>query len=57
MNTKKLLENISENCLSQLTKYKYNKGLDNTLVLKDGDYQKGINEVLSEIKSQLNEEK
>lgn len=28
MDTKKLLENISEDCLSQLTKYKYNKGLD-----------------------------
>ena len=100
MDTKKLLENISENCLSQLTKYKYNKNLDvsekyrkgkiisyqyvldliyhffekdrllklefesiisNELdkisMLKNGDYQKSINEVLSEIKSQLKEEK
>jgi len=98
MDTKKLLENISEDCLSQLTKYKYNKGLDvsekyrkgkitsyqyvldliyhfyekdrllkiefeniissqidNTYQLKEGDYRNGINEVLSEIKSQLNE--
>ena len=100
MDTKKLLEEISNNCSSQLTKYKYNKGLDisdkyrkgkitsyqyvldliyhffekdrllkiefesiiskemdNISMLKNGDYQKGINEVLSEIKSQLNEEK
>lgn len=28
MNTKLLLEDISENCLSQLTKYKFNIGLD-----------------------------
>ena len=28
MNTKLLLEDISEDCLSQLTKYKFNKGLD-----------------------------
>ena len=28
MNTKLLLEDISEDCLSQLTKYKYNKGLN-----------------------------
>jgi len=100
MDTKKLLEEISNNCSSQLTKYKYNKGLDisekyrkgkitsyqyvldliyhffekerllkiefesiiskgmdNISMLKNGDYQKGINEVLSEIKSQLNEGK
>jgi len=98
MDTKKLLENISNNCSSQLSKYKYNKGLDisgkyrkgkitsytyvldliyhffekerllkiefesiiskemdNISTLKSGDYQRGINEVLSEIKSQLNE--
>ena len=28
MDTKKLLENISNNCSSELTKYKFNKGLD-----------------------------
>jgi len=28
MDTKKILENISEDCLYQLTKYKYNKNLD-----------------------------
>ena len=28
MNTKKLLEDISEDCLSQLAMYKFNKGLD-----------------------------
>ena len=28
MNTKLLLESISDNCLSQLTKYKYNRGLN-----------------------------
>ena len=28
MDTKKLLEIISEDCLAQLTKYKYNKGLN-----------------------------
>ena len=28
MDTKKLLEHISNNCSSQLTKYKFNKGLD-----------------------------
>jgi len=28
MDTKKLLEHISNNCSSQLTKYKYNKDLD-----------------------------
>jgi len=28
MSTKKLLEDISTNCLSQLTKYKFNKQLD-----------------------------
>lgn len=27
MNTKELLENISDDCLSQLTKYKYNESL------------------------------
>jgi len=100
MDTKKLLENISNNCSSELSKYKYNKGLDisdkyrkgkvtsyqyvldliyhffekdrllkmefesiitkeldNTSLLKNGDYRNGINEVLSEIKSQLKEEK
>jgi len=100
MDTKKLLENISNNCSSELSKYKYNKSLDisdkykkgkvtsyqyvldliyhffekerllkiefesiiskemdNTLLLKNGDYRNGINEVLSEIKSQLNEGK
>ena len=100
MDTKKLLENISEDCLSQLTKYKYNKGLnisekyrkgkvtsyqyvldliyhffekdkqmkiefesilnsqmDTVSTLKDSEYKKGINEVLIEIKSKLNEEK
>jgi hypothetical protein len=100
MDTKKLLEHISNSCSSQLTKYKYNKGLDisdkyrkgkvtsyqyvldliyhffekdrllkiefesiiskeldNASMLKNGDYQRGINEVLSEIKSQLNEGK
>jgi len=100
MDTKKLLENISNNCSSELTKYKFNKGLDisekyrkgkitsytfvldliyhffekerllkiefesiiskeidNISTLKSGDYQRGINEVLSEIKSQLNEGK
>ena len=29
--------------------------IDNTYQLKEGDYRNGINEVLSEIKSQLNE--
>lgn len=100
MDTKKLLENISNNCSSELSKYKYNKGLDisekyrkgkitsytfvldliyhffekgrllkiefesiisnemdKISTLKNGDYQRGINEVLSEIKSQLNEGK
>jgi hypothetical protein len=100
MNTKKLLEHISEDCLSQLTKYKYNKGLNisdkyrkgkitsyqyvldliyhffekdrllkiefdsiitnelnNTSLLKNGDYKNSISEVLSEITSQLNHEK
>ena len=100
MDTKKLLENISNNCSSELSKYKYNKGLNisdkyrkgkvtsyqyvldliyhffekerllkiefesiitkelgNTSLLKNGDYRNGINEVLSEIKSQLNEGK
>ena len=100
MDTKKLLENISNNCSSQLTKYKFNKGLDisdkyrkgevtsyqyvldliyhffekdkqlkiefesrisdemdKISTLKNGDYQRGINEVLSEIKSKLNEGK
>ena len=100
MDTKKLLENISNNCSSELTKYKFNKGLDisekyrkgkitsytyvldliyhffekerllkiefesiiskemdKVSALKSGDYQRGINEVLSEIKSQLNEGK
>jgi len=28
MDTKKLLENISNNCSSELSKYKYNKGLN-----------------------------
>ena len=28
MDTKKLLENISNNCSSELTKYKFNKVLD-----------------------------
>jgi len=28
MDTKKLLEHISNNCSSELSKYKYNKGLD-----------------------------
>ena len=28
MNTKELLENISNDCLTQITKYKYNKNLD-----------------------------
>jgi len=98
MDTKKLLEHISNNCSSELSKYKYNKGLDisdkyrkgkvtsyqyvldliyhffekerllkiefesiitkeldNTSLLKNGDYRNGINEVLSEIKSQLKE--
>jgi hypothetical protein len=98
MNTKKLLENISEDCSDQLTKYKYNKGLnisekyrkgkiislqyvldliyhfyekdkqlkiefeniltsqiEDTSKLKDGDYKNGITEVLSRIKTQLNE--
>ena len=100
MDTKKLLEEISNDCLSQLTKYKFNKDLDisdkyrkgkitsyeyvldliyhffekdkqmkiefeniisnqmdKISMLKNGDYQRGINEVLSEIKSQLNEGK
>jgi len=100
MDTKKLLEHISNNCSSQLTKYKFNKGLDisdkyrkgkitsytyvldliyhffekdrllkiefesiisdemdKISTLKNGDYQRKINEVLSEIKSQLNEGK
>ena len=100
MDTKKLLEHISNNCSSELSKYKYNKGLDisdkyrkgkitsytyvldliyhffekerllkiefesiiskemnNISTLQSGDYQRGINEVLSEIKSQLNEGK
>ena len=100
MDTKKLLEHISNNCSSELSKYKYNKGLDisdkyrkgkitsytyvldliyhffekerllkiefesiiskeidNISTLKGGDYQRGINAVLSEIKFQLNEEK
>ncbi len=90
MDTKKLLEHISNNCSSELSKYKYKKGkvtsyqyvldliyhffekerllkiefesiitkeLDNTSLLKNGDYRNGINEVLSEIKSQLNEGK
>ena len=100
MDTKKLLEHISNNCSSELSKYKYNKGLgisekyrkgkitsytyvldliyhffekerllkiefeciiskeiDNISTLKSGDYQRGINEVLSEIKSQLNKGK
>ncbi len=100
MDTKKLLENISNNCSSELSKYKYNKGLDisdkyrkgkvtsytfvldliyhffekerllkiefesiisdemdKISTLKNGDYQRGINEVLSEIKSQLKEGK
>ena len=99
MDTKKLLEDISENCLSQLTKYKYNKGLnvsekyrngkitsyqyvldltyhffqkdkqlkiefenhidsqiDKISSLKSGDYQRGIIEVLNQIKHQLKEE-
>ena len=98
MNTKLLLEDISEDCLSQLTKYKFNKGLDisdkyrkgkvtslqyvldliyhfyekdkllkiefeNLLDsqmkeisdLKDGDYKNGVIEILSWIKTQLNE--
>ena len=100
MDTKQLLENISNNCSSELSKYKYNKGLDisdkyrkgkvtsyqyvldliyhffekerllkiefesiisdemdKISTLKSGDYQRGINEVLSEIKFQLNEGK
>jgi len=28
MDTKKLLEEISNNCSAELSKYKYNKGLD-----------------------------
>lgn len=28
MNTKELLEHISNDCLAELTRYKYNKGLD-----------------------------
>ena len=98
MNTKLLLEDISEDCLSQLTKYKFNKGLDisdkyrkgkvtslqyvmdliyhfyekdkqmkiefeNLLDsqmkeisdLNDGDYKNGVIEILSWIKTQLNE--
>jgi len=100
MDTKKLLETISEDCSSQLTKYKFNKGLnisnkyrkgkitsyqyvldliyhffekdkllkiefeslisnelEKTSLLKNGDYQRGINEVLSKIKYQLNEKR
>jgi len=33
------------------------KEMDNISTLKSGDYQRGINEVLNEIKSQLNEGK
>ena len=98
MNTKLLLESISNDCLNQLTMYQYNKGLDisdkyrkgkvtslqyvldliyhfyekdkllkiefeNLLDsqmkeisdLKDGDYKNGVIEILSWIKTQLNE--
>ncbi len=96
MYTKKLLETISVDCSAQLTKYKFNKGLDisdkyrrgkiaslqyvldliyhfyekdkqmkiefeNLITsqmddiskLKNGDYKKGVNEVLSWTKIQL----
>ena len=36
MNTKELLENISTDCLGQLTKYKYNKNLDISSKYKKG---------------------
>ena len=100
MNTKELLENISTNCLDQLTKYKYNKNLNisdkyrkgkitaltytldliyhfyekdrllkkefehllseqikDSSKLKNGDYKKGIDEILNWTKAQLNDTK
>ena len=97
MSTKKLLEEISNDCLSEITRYRFNKSLDisdkyrkgkitslqyildliyhfyekdkqlkiefNNILssqiediskLKSGDYQQGINEVLTWTQSKLN---